>query len=522
MANKSKKQQDDQNAELPEDKIDQNNQAESQIKPKRKTRRKSSASRKAKQTKVSKDAPEETVDEKKQQDDQVVELPEDRIDQLDKVETQDDMEKKGRRKLSASRKAKQAKASKDAPEEALYEKKQQENQVVELPEDRIGQLDKVETQEETEKKGRRKSSATREEEQPEASEDAPEIKVEELKLSKEDLLADIRQTLVSEEEVIEEKGFFSRIKDKLKNISKAKTKEDKPLPQPEVVEDVQVELPELEVEPKPKKKERSSTKQEEEAIKEFFADLEALADVVLDEVEQEAEPEEAEEELGKEVQRPKLPVRTDEKEDIDFDKVREVALQEYDDTYVEPEIKRKISLQEEVRETIREAKPQERILLTAVIVLVAGALLLSGIFVIANAISFPTPEPTVAVNWQDTVYPTRLGLPGGWKFPLGQGSVEEGEWAPHEAEWLIGTEISRWVALPWSLQLEAVLRTLTKDDQIELMMSNSDVLVFNVYSIQEMTMEQLLALDTKTPSLLVVLYNDEEADGTFWVVTAIP
>jgi hypothetical protein len=87
---------------------------------------------------------------------------------------------------------------------------------------------------------------------------------------------------------------------------------------------------------------------------------------------------------------------------------------------------------------------------------------------------------------------------------------------------LIGTEISRWVALPWSLQLEAVLRTLKADDQIELTMSNSDVLVFNVYSIQEMTMEQLLALDTKTPGLLVVLYNDEEADGTFWVVTALP
>ena len=328
--------------------------------------------------------------------------------------------------------------------------------------------------------------------------------------------------MASEEEVIEKKGIFGRIKDRFKNISKVKTKEDEPLPQPEIVEEVHVEPPELEVEPKPKKKERSSTKQEEEAVKEFFADLEALADVVLDEVEQEAKPEEEEEELGKEVQRPKLPVKTDEKEDVDFDKVREVALQEYDDTYVEPETKRKISLQEEVRETIREAKPQERILLTAVIVLVAGALLLSGIFIIANTISFPTPEPTVAVNWEDTVYPARLGLPGGWEFRLGQGSVEEGEWSPSDAEWLIGTEISRWVALPWSLQLEAVLRTLKADDQIELTMSNSDVLVFNVYSIQEMTMEQLLALDAKTPSLLVVLYNDEEADGTFWVVTALP
>jgi hypothetical protein len=35
-------------------------------------------------------------------------------------------------------------------------------------------------------------------------------------------------------------------------------------------------------------------------------------------------------------------------------------------------------------------------------------------------------------------------------------------------------------------------------------------------------MEELLATDPTTPSLLVVLYNDEEADGTFWVVTALP
>jgi hypothetical protein len=105
---------------------------------------------------------------------------------------------------------------------------------------------------------------------------------------------------------------------------------------------------------------------------------------------------------------------------------------------------------------------------------------------------------------------------------LGQGQVVEGEWTPNGAEWLAGTEISRWVALPWSLQLEAVLRTLTAEDQVELMMSNFDVLTFDVYSIREITMEELLATDPTKPALLVVLYNDEEADGSFWTVTALP
>ena len=183
---------------------------------------------------------------------------------------------------------------------------------------------------------------------------------------------------------------------------------------------------------------------------------------------------------------------------------------------------RKPALQEDVRRTIRDLSPVERFLMIAVGVLTVGALLFSGIFIIANSISIPTPVPTAEPDLGDIIHPTRLILPGGWEFRLGQGRVREGQWAPQEAEWLVGTEISRWVALPWTLQLEAVLRTLKSGDELELMMSNFDVLVFNVYSIQEMTMDELLASDATTPSLLIVLYNDEEADGTFWVVRAIP
>jgi hypothetical protein len=155
-------------------------------------------------------------------------------------------------------------------------------------------------------------------------------------------------------------------------------------------------------------------------------------------------------------------------------------------------------------------------------VLTVLILLSSGIFLIVNSISIPTPTPTAEPDLADMIYPTRVTLPGGWEFSLGQGQVVEGQWSPRRAEWLVGTEISRWVALPWSLQLEAVLRTLKPEDQLELSMSNFDVLVFNVYSIRELTMEQLLASDPMTPSLLVVLYNNEETEGTYWVVEARP
>jgi hypothetical protein len=123
---------------------------------------------------------------------------------------------------------------------------------------------------------------------------------------------------------------------------------------------------------------------------------------------------------------------------------------------------------------------------------------------------------------RDTVRPTQLRMSGGWEFHLAEGKIIDGKWTPQLAEWLVGTEISRWIALPWSIELETTLTTLMPDDQIELTMSNSDVLFFSVYSIQQMKLDELLALDLTSPSLLIVLFNDEDADGAFWVVTALP
>ncbi len=108
-----------------------------------------------------------------------------------------------------------------------------------------------------------------------------------------------------------------------------------------------------------------------------------------------------------------------------------------------------------------------------------------AIFLIYNAYqrsvvqAKPTPMPS------DLPYPTTVGLPGGWQFNLGRGALtSDGSWNPAGAEWLQGTEVCRWVALPWSRQLEAVVRTLNPDDPIELGMSNNDRLTYNVYSVQ--------------------------------------
>ena len=465
---------------------------------------------------------------KGQQDDQSSEPLENKTDQLEKEESRDSTEKKSRRKSSTSRKLKTPSSSSEAPEKVPDQNTQQDGQYIDLPEDRLGKIYTEEPEDKAKKKTRRKAPTSRKAKQDQPSADVPPKAPDEPKPSKEDLLADIRKSLASEEDVVEKKGFFGRLKDRLKPVSKAKA--EKRDTQETLEGEVAAfdDFREAVIAPKTKRRGRSSTEQEEEVIQDFFSDIEAL----VDEVPEDGAPEKAK---LQEIQPvagetpdlfrdgpPRLPVKSDVSKEVDFEKVREVALQEYDDTRVEPTVERKASLKEEVRETIRESKPLERILLIGAFAITLGILLFAGIFVLVKSIPSPEAEPTVVINLEDQVYPARLSLPGGWEFNLGQGSVVEGEWSPQRAEWLVGTEISRWVALPWSLQLEAVLRTLKSEDPIELIMSNYDSLVFHVYSIQEMTMEEIQAQDAKIPSLIIILFGQENEANTYWVVTALP
>jgi hypothetical protein len=130
------------------------------------------------------------------------------------------------------------------------------------------------------------------------------------------------------------------------------------------------------------------------------------------------------------------------------------------------------------------------------------------------AASVPTPIPS------NVPYPTAVSLPGGWTFKLGQGTLVNGSWNPNGAEWLQGTEVCRWVALPWSKQLEAVVRTLNTDDPIKLGMSNNDTLTYKVYSVRQMSPSEMQELDTNTPCLLLVLVQPDSDKR--WVLTSLP
>jgi hypothetical protein len=65
-----------------------------------------------------------------------------------------------------------------------------------------------------------------------------------------------------------------------------------------------------------------------------------------------------------------------------------------------------------------------------------------------------------------------------------------------------------------------VLRTLNPDDPIQLVMSNNDKLVYGVYSVYEMTPEEIQKLDANSPCLLLILTGAESEKR--WVLTALP
>ena len=202
----------------------------------------------------------------------------------------------------------------------------------------------------------------------------------------------------------------------------------------------------------------------------------------------------------------------------DLSEVRSIALAGEDEVFVEVESTRQDPLDERLKAIENALKPYRSFInLTIAFLGIVMAVIASVFLYNFYKASLPA-KPAEEVS--NLPYPTSVSLPGGWSFNLGKGSLVDGQWNPRGAEWLEGTEVCRWVALPWNRQLEAVLRTLNPNDPIELTMSNQDKLVYEVYSVRQMSPEEMQKLDSNSPCLLIVL---AEADSEKrWVLTALP
>lgn len=201
--------------------------------------------------------------------------------------------------------------------------------------------------------------------------------------------------------------------------------------------------------------------------------------------------------------------------------VRSIALEGGEEVFVEVEAQTPDPMQERLSAFENALKPYRSYMyITIAFVGVVMAVLAS--LIIFNAYQRSVPQPVKEVP--NLPYPTAVSLPGGWSFNLGQGTLQDGNWNPSGAEWLEGTEVCRWVSLPWSRQLEAVVRTLNPKDPIELVMSNNDKLTYAVYSVYEMTLQEVQALDSNSPCLLIILTpsDTQSESGKRWVLTALP
>ena len=337
-------------------------------------------------------------------------------------------------------------------------------------------------------------------------------------LSTEDLLEDVRRSLITEtveKEEVEESKWWRKIgkgRRKKKGVDAEQQPEPISVPvEPEIVATAEAE------------KEDEYVEQLDELI-DLLEDEKtevipsASAQVVPAEEEPapEKEPEVVDIKILKERAFHSRPLSEEEERSIS--EVRSVALDDGEEVFIEVEAKQEDSRQDRLKAIENALKPYTRYFtFIFIFVSVVMVLLVSASMYRLYKQSLPPPpteEPALLP------YPVGMNLPGGLKFTLAKGKIQDGRWDPRRPEWLEGTEICRWVAIPYSRQLEAVVRTLTREDQIELIMSNNDVIAYAVNSIDQLTLDELQQRNSNTPCMLLILAQTDTDER--WVVTAIP
>ncbi len=337
-------------------------------------------------------------------------------------------------------------------------------------------------------------------------------------LSTEDLLEDVRHSLIAEtveKEEVKESKWWRRVgkslRRKKKEVETEQQSETVEIPtEPEIVETVEVE------------KEDEYVEQLDELI-DILEEGEKTGEdssVALSTVPVEEEPTPEPEIVDISVLRERAfhsrPLS--EEEDRSLSEVRSIALDDGEEVFIEVEAKKEDTRQDRLKAIENALRPYARYFTFIFIFVSVVMVLLVSVSMYRlyqrNLPPPPTEEPVLLP------YPVGMNLPGGLKFTLGKGKIQDGRWDPRSPEWLEDTEICRWVAIPYSRQLEAVVRTLTREDQIELIMSNNDVIAYTVNSIDQLTLEELQQRDSNTPCLLLILAQSDTDER--WVVTAMP
>ncbi|MDO9088105.1 MAG: hypothetical protein Q7U53_18000 [Anaerolineaceae bacterium] len=156
--------------------------------------------------------------------------------------------------------------------------------------------------------------------------------------------------------------------------------------------------------------------------------------------------------------------------------------------------------------------------------LISLAVVVSIVLVITqwrvNNRNIASPPPAIEASDTDLIYPTGLQLPGGWFFFLQRGEIKNNKWEPQNAEWLSNTKLRKVVAIPWSNQTEAVIQSLTSEDEISIYMNNNDIIIYQVEEVLQISRDNVRILSDTEPSLVVILFREDNENR--WSVIAKP
>ncbi|MDX1378516.1 MAG: hypothetical protein R3307_06685 [Anaerolineales bacterium] len=205
-------------------------------------------------------------------------------------------------------------------------------------------------------------------------------------------------------------------------------------------------------------------------------------------------------------------------EEESFSDVRAVALEDGEEVFVEVEVKTEDPAEDRLKAFENALRPYRRYIYFGIAFIGIVAIIAT------SAVLYDTlrPPPTPTEPPENLPYPVTLNIAeSNITFNLGRGGLDDGRWNPRRPEWLVGTEICRWVAIPYNRQMEAVVRTLTRDDKLELVMSNNDRWSYDVFSITQMDIEEMQDISSKNSPCLLLVLADADTD-TRWVVTAYP
>jgi hypothetical protein len=194
-------------------------------------------------------------------------------------------------------------------------------------------------------------------------------------------------------------------------------------------------------------------------------------------------------------------------EEPDFDQLRAMALKDYDPDMEEDHRTDRSSVSRMKKWFHRLSFTQKMDILLGTLV-VLGVTILLIVFFSAQSPQKTGLAPAVApAVYQDPSVPIPILaiFPDGQSFNLEVGNVENGSWTPRSAEWLAGSEVPRWLSLPWNKNLEKTIRAYTINEPIQLKMSNNDMLVYRFQSVQEISAQEMGTFHANTTDLLIIL-----------------